>query len=130
MIRKRSMQNGATNTASGSVRETGRNGFPGAVKPNSTKRKAFERRQLHAKCARRSNAIGHYAFAASLVLSWLARIHEGYVESALSRGNGRSQTGRATASNEHVCLKYHQTNWMRRRGRGFPSSSQQCFGAP
>lgn len=107
MIRKRSMQDGATNTASGSVREVSCNGFTGCVKPNPTKRKAFERRQLYAESARRDNAIGHYAFAASLVLSWLARIHEGYVESALSRGNGRSQTGRAAASNEHVCLKYH-----------------------
>jgi hypothetical protein len=59
MIRQRSMQDGATNTASGSMREICRNGFPGAVKPNAAKRKALERCQLHAKCARGANAIGH-----------------------------------------------------------------------
>jgi hypothetical protein len=102
LIHHQLMQLGAPQTESMSVRECGLDGVIAIAKPNPAKRVPLFCVQIQTERTRGGQAIGHDAFAASLVDRRHGRIGDRDRQAAATRSQCGSQAGRASANHEKI----------------------------
>ena len=84
------------------MRESGLDAGIAIAEANAAKRVAAGRMQVEAERARGGQAIGHDAFAASLIDGRHGAIGQRDIQAAAARGESGGETGRSAANHEEI----------------------------
>jgi len=102
VVKHEAVESGAPQAKTGTLREISLHHCTGVAEPDTAERMAAGRGEVESERASPGQAIGHDAFAASLVDRWDCAVCQSDIEAALPGGDSTRETCRPAANYEKI----------------------------